>query len=374
MKKVIIVGGDHHNTLALIRAFGQEDFYVMVFVVSESHKSFVVHSKYVGEYYIVRDEESVVDELLSKDFGVNGRIPVITSSDKSAEVLDRYYDALCEKYILPNCAAKQGGISFWMDKQNMHTAARECDLLQPFSLFVPPHSEVKSKLDNLPFPCIVKPAKSSVATKDDFRICYSVEELDCVLLDMSNRAISVIVQEYVKVNYEFLIIGARCRSTGKNNIIGGLHKHKCCKDTNNMGMFVTAETTPDLPLGIVKSKIDNFLNLIDYEGLYSIEFLISGDKAFFTEINLRNDGCLFCWTNAGCNIAVNWASEMLTGRESIYNKLQRKNMLVEISYFKYYGKKIPTLIKDFREADAFAIFDKNDIKPFVFKFLNAIQK
>ena len=105
----------------------------------------------------------------------------------------------------------------------------------------------------------------------------------------------------------------------------------------------------------------------------SIEFLISKDKAYFTEINLRNDGCLFCWTNAGCNIAVNWANEMLTGVESIYNNLQRKNMLVEISYFKYYGKRILTLIKEFRKADAFAIFDKNDIKPFIFKFLNVIR-
>lgn len=65
---------------------------------------------------------------------------------------------------------------------------------------------------------------------------------------------------------------------------------------------------------------------------------------------------------------------MLTGVESVYNKLQLKNMLVEISYFKYYGKKIFTLIKDFREADAFAIFDKNDVKPFVFKLLNTIKR
>lgn len=373
MQKIIIVGGDHHNTLALIRAFGQENFYVVVFVVSESHISFVVHSKYVDEYYILRNEEFVVSELLSKNYEVSGRIPIITSSDRSAEVLDRYHNVLSEKYIIANCAAKQGGISYWMDKQNMHTAARECKLLQPFSMFVSPHSETKTELSNLPFPCLVKPVKSSVTTKDDFRICNSEEELECVLNEMSNREISVIVQEYIKVDYEFLIIGARCRKTAKNHVIGGLHKHKCCKDTNNMGMFITAETTPDLSVGIVKSKIDSFLNLIDYEGLYSIEFLISKDKAYFTEINLRNDGCLFCWTNAGCNIAVNWVNEMLTGTESIYNQLQQKNMLVEISYFKYYGKNIFTLIKEFRQADAFAIFDKNDVKPFIFKFLNVIR-
>ena len=59
-----------------------------------------------------------------------------------------------------------------------------------------------------------------------------------------------------------------------------------------MGMLVTAETTPDIPNGIELSKVNTFLESIDYEGLYSLEFMISGDKAYFTEINLRNDGCL----------------------------------------------------------------------------------
>lgn len=84
MSKIIIVGGNHHNTLALIRAFGQEKYYVIAFVVSENYKSFVARSKYVGEAYVVRDEEFVVSELLSKNFEVSGRVPIITASDKSA--------------------------------------------------------------------------------------------------------------------------------------------------------------------------------------------------------------------------------------------------------------------------------------------------
>lgn len=213
---------------------------------------------------------------------------------------------------------------------------------------------------------------SSHASKDDFRISKDISNLRDVLNDMSKRDIPVIVQEFIKVDYEFLIIGARCRNTGKNHIVGGLHKHKCCKDINNMGMFVTAETTPDIPNGIELSKVNTFLESIDYEGLYSLEFMISGDKAYFTEINLRNDGCLFCWTNAGCNIAVNWVNEMTNGIVSIYNKLQKKNMLVEISYLKYYRQNMIDMLRDFHKADAFAIFDKHDIKPFLYKFINAI--
>ena len=46
MQKVIIIGGDHHNTLGLVRAFGKEGYHIVLFVVAANNKSFVAHSKY----------------------------------------------------------------------------------------------------------------------------------------------------------------------------------------------------------------------------------------------------------------------------------------------------------------------------------------
>ncbi len=190
---------------------------------------------------------------------------------------------------------------------------------------------------------------------------------------MREKHIPVAIQEFIKVDYEFLIIGSRCRKTRRNHIVGGLHKHKCCKDTNNIGMFVTGETTGKIPDSIYLSKLNIFLDAIDYEGLYSLEFMISGEKAYFTEINLRNDGCLFCWTNAGYNIADNWCEEMKLGKDVKYPILQNKNMLVEISYLKYYHSKLCMMFTDFHTADAYAIFDKHDVKPFLYKFFNVMS-
>lgn len=373
MQKVIIVGGDHHNALGLVRAFGQVGYYVILFVVVENNKSFVSHSRYVSECYIIDNDDKVIEWLLSKTLETGIRIPIITATDRFAEKLDNHYIDLSKHYILANCSEKQGGISGWMNKEYMLKEASKCGLLQPFSFFVDSNVDFKKDI-HVPFPCIVKPIKSSTSSKNDFRVCNNNGELRDVLADMANRSVSTVIQEFINVEYEFLIIGARCRKTGKNHVVGGLHKHKCCKDINNMGMFITAETTPDIPTGIDIVKLDAFLESIDYEGLYSVEFMISGDKAYFTEINLRNDGCLFCWTNAGCNIAVNWVREMTENIEPIYNKLKRNNMLVEISYLKYYGKNVFVMLRDFRNSDAFAIYDSNDIKPFVYKFINALKK
>lgn len=374
MQKVIIVGGDHHNTLGLVRAFGQAGYYVMLFVVAENNKSFVSYSKYVSKCCIVDDDDKVIELLLSRTLETSIRIPIITATDKSAENLDDHYIDLSKHYILANCSEKQGGISRWMNKEYMLKEASKYGLLQPFSLFVDSNTDFKADTTHVPFPCVVKPIKSSMSSKNDFRICNNNSELRDVLTDMTNRGVSTVIQEFINIEYEFLIIGARCRKTYKNHVVGGLHKHKCCKDINNMGMLVTAETTPDIPIGIDIAKLDAFLESIDYEGLYSVEFMISGDKAYFTEINLRNDGCLFCWTNAGCNIAVNWVREMTEDIEPIYNKIKRNNMLVEVSYLKYYWKNVFVMLKDFINSDAFAIYDSNDIKPFVYKFINAIKK
>ena len=373
MQKVVIVGGDHHNTLALVRALGMVNYHVILIVVATNHKSFVTHSKYSSESYIVEKEDKVLDLLRTKYHTCKERIPIITASDQSAEFLDKHFDELSEHYIIANCGNKQGEISKWMDKENMLCEAKKCGLSTPFSLFVEENAAYNIQEEEIPFPCVVKPLKSCLASKDDFRICKDINNLRDVLYDMKKRHIPIAIQEFVKVDYEFLIIGARCRKTKKNHIVGGLHKHKCCKDTNNMGMFVLGETTVKIPSGIDISKLDAFLDAIDYEGLYSLEFMIANEKAYFTEINLRNDGCLFCWTNAGCNIAANWCEEMKTGKSVRYDNLLNKNMLVEISYLKYYHNNLYTMFKDFQKADAYAIFDKHDIKPFLYKFLNVIK-
>ena len=45
---------------------------------------------------------------------------------------------------------------------------------------------------------------------------------------------------------------------------------------------------------------------VDYDGIFSVEFMIAQDKAYFLEINLRNDGTQFCFEGAGVNLPFLW--------------------------------------------------------------------
>lgn len=366
---VIIVGGDHHNTLGLIRAFGYQGYYVIAYIIDQRSKSFVVHSKYVNEFQIFKTEEEVLKVLLQRDASV--MIPIVASSDKAAEVLDNSFNSLSQKYYLANCNG-QGNLSFWMNKENMLRRATECGLHPPYSMFVRHNTPIDIRLQDIPLPCIIKPLKSSGSSKDDFAVCTDYQELIKTVNAKRYSKEEFIIQEKINIDYEFLIIGSRCRRTKANHIVGGLHKIKCCKDVDNMGMLVQAYTTPIIPSIIELSSITAFLESIDYEGLYSIEFMVAGEIAYFTEINLRNDGCIWCWTEAGCNIAANWADEIKGNDNVVYNPLENKMMVVEISYLKYYRDNLYSMLRDFIQADAFAIYNRRDIKPLVYKFLYAI--
>ena len=372
MQKVIVIGDDHHNSLSLVRGLGMAGYAVELFVVADSGKSFVAHSKYVRKCHIVKSEKDVLAIMREEVKEVKERVPVTAASDKAAEMLDLNFDELSRNYIVPNCGGKQGLLSEWMNKEKMMAEADRCGMLKPYTVHVSALDETQIDTDAIPYPCVVKPSKSVDGSKDDFRICKDKSELKAVLEDMRRRGIGVLVQEYIHVDYEYKVCGVRSRKTGKNHLVGGLHKLKTCKDTNNMGMLCFAYTTSDYPSDYIKSSIDKFVESMGFEGLYSFEFMVSGDKVYFTEMNLRNDGCAFCWTDAGCNMTANWVKEMTEGVEPKYGTLKKTYCMVEISYAKYYHNNIFTLIKDTFKTKSFAIFKRNDIKPFIYKFINAI--
>ena len=61
---ILIIGGDHHNTLGVIRALGKEDanFSVLIHTSEQNRKNICCcHSKYVHEKYnIVADNENAI--------------------------------------------------------------------------------------------------------------------------------------------------------------------------------------------------------------------------------------------------------------------------------------------------------------------------
>ena len=108
--------------------------------------------------------------------------------------------------------------------------------------------------------------------------------------------------------------------------------------------------------------------MIDYHGLFSAEYGFMNGKAYFYEVNLRNDGFCHLSFQAGANLPLLWVQaclnlpltasskmkESVVGINEIYDVINvwRGN----ISWKKYKS--------DRAEAKAFHFYDPNDLQPY----------
>lgn len=372
---VIIVGNNHHNTLGLVRSLKRAGFHVSCFIVDNAiRNSFVAKSKNIDYFKLFKSFDSLLEFMRGQE--VDKRIPVFTTSDAAAEFMDSHYSELSQNYLLNNCGHVQGGISYWMNKEIMLSKAKECGLVIPSGF----HFNTSFDLNNIPedvlFPCIVKPQKSSLAGKDNFRICNNREELETAIRDVLVHCPEVLIQEYIKKDYEVLVMGMRSKNSNITVIPGCLHKLRVCQQTKGLGMFAYAYTTGTMDSAVDVESMRRFLDAIDYDGVFSMEYIIANGKSYFLEINLRNDGTQFCFEGAGVNLPALWIKASQGEDITLYStRLDKKYCMVETNYLKNMDWHHPfTAFKEWRNASLFALADSKDWKPAFYKVFYHIFK
>lgn len=375
MNNVLVVGGDHYNTLWLIRSLGMGGFRVIAVIISpDSSRSFVCKSRYCKESYIVNDFDEMIHLLCNLSFDC--KVPIFTNGDAVAVALDESYDLLSQKYILHHCNHQQGAIRYWMDKSNMLSLAKTVGIDVPYSLSVDLNDD-SLDYERIPYPCLIKPKVSAVASKNSFRVCNDEEQLKKALVEIKEDCPKVLIQEYIKRDYEYLVYGV---STEDEVILpGGLRKVHTCSDTRNLGMASYAYISNEVPsqLGGLEG-IKRFVREMGYYGLFSVEFMVTKDKAYFLEINMRNDGTCYFTTQAGVNIPSLWAASVLGMDTSNMRKSlirPRTYGMNEVNYLKYTirSQSLLTSIKEFHTAKAFSLCKLDDMIPVFSKVLIGIH-
>lgn len=372
-KTVIAFGADHYNTLWIVRSLGMAGFYPIAVIISDYGKSFVGASRYCKECYIVNDNDAAIECLMSLE--IHDKTPVIASGDPAAELLDANFDLLSGKYVLHDCEGKGGRITYWMDKARMLDVASKSGMTIPNSRSLDLSKAIE--LDSVPFPCLIKPEVSASASKNSFRVCNSQEELNTAIFEVKQECSNVVLQEFVQKDYEYLIYGVR---TMDNEIVlpGGLRKVHTCGSISNMGMNSYAYITSKTPkqLGTFDS-IKAFLKKIDYHGVFSMEFMVAKDKAYFLEINLRNDGTVYYTTQAGVNMPALWASSVYGLDSSSMPRTYKRDRtygMNETNYVKYTlcSQALGQSFREIMKVKACSLIKLNDMRPVFVKALLAI--
>ena len=347
----IIIGGNHHNTLGVIRALGYKGIKSLVILVTEEQLPYVSYSQYISKCVLLKTKQEIVPYLLDYSKGIKEKSVIISCADFVTSELDNSYNALKDSFYLPT-ADKQGVCNYYMDEEVMAKQAQRLGIAVPQTWIVDSDFDIT----HIIFPCIVKPLASIYGSKNEGNGSYLLK----------NKGRRFLVQEFIDKQFEYQLIGCSLNH-GVDIVIPGYSKCiRPCPGTNTG--FLEYRTFDDFKCNLQSCK--EFMRSIGYQGLFSLEFL--RDKSgndYFMEINMRNDGNAICVTGAGVNLPYIWYQYCIGNdyHEEISNTVRNIFVMPEFDDFSLLLKRkvsITQWLKDYKRTSTFMEYCKNDPKPY----------
>ena len=368
---VIVIGGNHHNTLGVIRSLGERGLKPKVIIQTEEKKPYISLSRYISYCRLAKTDQDVLEILRSEGLINKKKEVLIACSDGLSSLVDLNRNELLQWYSLPG-AEESGKISRLMNKETMSQLAKEVGLLVPKSMAVDTSSQ---ELINIPQPWIIKPLVSKNGQKADIERVYNLNEWADYCIRHNAK---VQVQQLIDKDYEYQLIGLSLKG-GEEVIIPGLSYVIRPAANTNTG-FLHYQPLDESYKDVLK-KGELFLKAAGYSGLFSLEFLRGKDgKDYFMEINFRNDGNAICVTASGFNLPYIWYLYN-TGRDyrkEIENSYIKPVYVMpefsDISLIVHKKLNLFTWLKDIHRTDCFMEYDKHDKAPFVQLLKDSIKR
>lgn len=364
--KIFVFGGDHHNTIGVIRCIAEVNSKIEIFAIVKAKRenSITVKCRYTTKVYTVATQQEGLDILLKKRSDDEKHI-LICCSDGSAEIIDRHLNELLPYYYLQNAKEKAGRIIHYMNKGNISDLAERCGFTIPVSHVMNVEDEIPIDLS---YPCLTKPLVPIGGHKSDIITCQDKAALEKALSTIRKDGCTDLqIQQYIDKEYELSIVG--CSLNGGENLVlpGIIRKIREYPIKRGSSSFAVM-----LPWSYYKFNLEPVHKImleLGYTGLFSIEFLRSKGNDYFLEVNLRNDGNGAVSTAGGINLPDILIKSFL-GKD--YN-LENRNiecpiyfMRDEFDYVHVLEHRLSLLewIKDFQRINFFLLYDKKDKGPF----------
>ena len=289
---VILWGIDDVNTLGVVREFG-ENHIDFEFIVKGKLK-YASKSKFVKCLKNVKSNEEALEYLVAKYSNADYKPIIISTGDGISVFIDSHRDKLEPLFILPT-TMKLGFVDRYTDKVSMTELAESFGILCPKSRRVVWNSDI----DDVDYPCLIKPSHMTPGYPNEFKykICNDKASLQKTLANVRHQSV-FILQEFIQSDNDLVIYGVRLPN--KKTIFAGsiLGYHRAC------GICSFGHISKNIPSSVDLVKLKSFLDYIDYQGPFGFDFGTLGEKAFFYEINLRNDGTCHCFYQAGAKLLI----------------------------------------------------------------------
>lgn len=293
---IIIWGIDNFNTLGLLRQLGSAGLNLF-FLIYGNKTGCATSSKYCTEYAECSDLDDAFLLLKKRFFGEVNKPIIVTPGDEIIEYIDMHRVEMLKYFIVPGTTVP-GKLTELDNKINMAFFANKHGMPIPESRAV----RWNSSMTGITYPCFLKPSHITRNRKNEFKFrkCNSEKELVRVMRYV-RRDSEFLLQEYIPVEKEFVISG--CRTMDGKTIIGGCYRtDRYADDGNSSYAFLTSRIPDCIDVG----RIQDFLEDMDYYGVFGFEYGLYNGKAYFFEVNLRNNGTSQSFFLAGANLVLAW--------------------------------------------------------------------
>lgn len=354
-KKPLIIGSSHHNTFGLVRCFGEAGITVDV-IIFGCKDSYIGHSKYVDNLWYCYSVESAfakTQEIVNENVG---HYIVLSASDAITSMMDLHFDDFEGKCGCFN-AGQAGRVTRFMDKEMQAEEAARAGLNIPQSkAFTKGEPRVFDY-----FPCIVKPLASINGGKR-LSICRNQKELDNLSTDFVEVK-RLMVQQFIEKDEEIVLLGMS--ANGEVSIPGYIVKYR-----DVLGGTTYSSTAPVAELDaelVIKAK--QMVVSMNYEGLFGIEFIKSGEDYYFIEINLRNDATSYSLAVAGANLPLMYYTSMSENKPLSVEYLDIRHIysiveMVDFSNVLHHKVGLLKWIKQKNQAGCRYFYSKQDLLPY----------
>ena len=361
-KKIIVWARGGYNQLGILRQLAPYKLDVDVIVSTPSSDESAIRSRYCKRCHVFDYHIDALQFILENYQHYQSKSILFYTSDEIAELVDQNRNKLEEFFIISGTNHK-GILTRMQNKIDMTKFAEECG-------FNVPNYNILTSISPIPtikYPCFIRPAYNFQSNFQKKMKIDSAEELKMIRYELLDKD-EVIVSDYIAKERDLLIIGVRFHN-------GELYLPGCfIKDRWRNGHSGTGShgiITPDIPSYINLGAIDAFLSKIDYRGPFSVEYGIMNNKAYFYEVNLRNDGTSDYFNQCGANTVMAWIMDCCgKDKSAVCVPVQKQAYMID-EIHDYANVKSGIISKNewkkqMKEAKVFVYWNQYDIIPYFY--------
>lgn len=357
--RVVIWGADNYNTLGVLRSLSVADINVEFVCLGKKH-GVTTASKYCNKYIITRTVEKSIQYMVDNypiEENPAQRAVLIPGGDSASIGIAENFEILNKRFHLM-CTTDPKVLIEVTNKNEMGRVAKQAGFLVPEAQeYSPGDTDVI-----VPFPAILKPIYVEGYTEFKTKILCTLEELNTFskLLNTNNR---YLLQQFIEKSHDIVIYGVRLPDGELK--LAGCHTLERWSDDGG-GSY--GHLSPDIPEYLNPEALLKFFDIIDYHGEFSAEYGYRGGKAYFYEVNLRNDGFCHLAFQAGANLPLLWVQACLglpqTAPYKITKSIVGINEIYDVINVWRHNISWKRYKSDKAEAEAFHFYDPQDLKPY----------